>query len=256
MTQVTSRVLSPPTLGLRSANNDYSILTPQGNCQYNFANYKVLQGKDITRWAILDFSQRWTSNCRYTPLDVDKFAQAFIKRAWNMGVCMNNYLFYEPSSMDILSNPQELSNLLKHVYHVLANGHLQILICPMADRHQGYKALKRICKTEIGLMTQCCLSSLANKCQSQYLSNFILKTNVKAGGINMELYHPVPNIGGDGHVMFLGTDVNHPTGLDKSSPLIAAVVATINWPAANYYASRCRTQPRGEKISTRSERCA
>ncbi|XXG68940.1 hypothetical protein AAC387_Pa06g1922 [Persea americana] len=255
MTQVTSRVLSPPLLKLRGANNDCSALTPEGSCQYNLLNHKVVYGKDMIRWGILDFSQHWSNNRRYMPLEVDKFTRAFVQRSRKLGIRMENYLFYEESSMDILSNPKALSDLLKYVYHDLANGHLQILFCPMADKHQGYKTLKRICETEIGIMTQCCLSFEANKCQDQTLANIALKMNAKAGGSNMELYQQLPNLGGDGHVMFIGADVNHPTGHDGLSPSITAVAATMNWPGANRYASRLRAQHRGEKIQDIGEMC-
>ena len=49
--------------------------------------------------------------------------------------------------------------------------------------------------------------------------------------------------------MFIGADVNHPASRDINSPSIAAVVATVNWPAANRYAARvCAQGHRVEKI--------
>ena len=108
---------------------------------------------------------------------------------------MENYLFYKPSSMDVLSNPKALSDLLKHVYHDIAKGRLQIHFCPMTEKHEGYKTFKWIFETEIDIMTQCCLSFHSNECQDQYLANLALKMNAKAGGINMELYEPLPILG-------------------------------------------------------------
>ena len=56
--------------------------------------------------------------------------------------------------------------------------------------------------------------------------------------------------------MFLGADVNHPGYQDTRSPSIAAVVATVNWPAANRYAARVFPQyNRSEKILNFGDVC-
>ena len=56
--------------------------------------------------------------------------------------------------------------------------------------------------------------------------------------------------------MFLGVDVNHPGYQDTRSPSIAAVVATVNWPAANRYAARVFPQyNRSEKILNFGDVC-
>jgi len=39
--------------------------------------------------------------------------------------------------------------------------------------------LKRICETDLGLLTQCCLSKHVFKISKQYLANVSLKINVK-----------------------------------------------------------------------------
>ena len=59
--------------------------------------------------------------------------------------------------------------------------------------------------------------------------------------------------------MFIDADVNHPTGQDRMSPSITAVVATMNWPGANRYAVRLRAQQgqhHAEKIHHIGEMCA
>ncbi|KAI3969112.1 hypothetical protein MKW92_044853, partial [Papaver armeniacum] len=47
--------------------------------------------------------------------------------------------------------------------------------------------LKRICETELGLVSQCCLTKHVFKMSKQYLANVTLKINVKVGGRNTVL---------------------------------------------------------------------
>lgn len=71
----------------------------------------------------------------------------------------------------------------------------------------------------------------------------------KLGGSNVELNERFPHFADEDYVMFIGADVNHPTARNSTSPSIAAVVGTINWPAANHYAARVQPQDhRKEKI--------
>lgn len=46
----------------------------------------------------------------------------------------------------------------------------------------------------------------------------------------------------------MGADVTHPHPLDDFSPSIAAVVGSVNWPAANKYVSRMRSQTHRQEI--------
>ena len=41
--------------------------------------------------------------------------------------------------------------------------------------------LKRICETDLGLVSQCCLTKHVFKISRQYLANVALKINVKVG---------------------------------------------------------------------------
>jgi eukaryotic translation initiation factor 2C len=48
--------------------------------------------------------------------------------------------------------------------------------------------------------------------------------------------------------MFMGADVTHPCPLEDISPSAAAVVGSMNWPAANKYVSRMRSQTHRQEI--------
>ncbi|KAG9439497.1 hypothetical protein H6P81_019662 [Aristolochia fimbriata] len=253
MTEATGRVIGQPDLKIRDNRNNEIQLTPNDRCQWNFLKKKVLEGKRVDRWGILDFS----SQCRDggEPLKVDKFIKSLVERCRSLGIHLSNTPYRKKSNMAVLDNSSDLHTILKTICSETEEK-LQILLCPMTDRHPGYKILKLICETEIGIVTQCCRSSVANRLGDQYLANLALKINMKVGGTNVELLRRLPGLHDNHHFMFIGADVNHPTGQDQEGPSIAAVAATINWPAANKYAARFRLQKnRTERIEELGKMC-
>ncbi|CAI9786779.1 unnamed protein product [Fraxinus pennsylvanica] len=89
---------------------------------------------------------------------------------------------------------------------------------------------------KLGSLSVCCLSTTVSKGQDKYFASLCLKINAKLGGSNVELSGRLPHFEGKEHVMFIGADVSHPGRRD--CPSIAAVVGTVNWPAANRYAAK------------------
>ncbi|XP_042500734.1 protein argonaute 2-like [Macadamia integrifolia] len=268
MTQVIGRVIRAPDLKLGDTGGRARRFTQnREDCQWNLLDRTVLGGKSIDRWAVLDFSshdQRFKQNS----LVYDEFVQQLMMRCRKLGIGMKTPLFHEFSDMRELSDTEMLRKRLNNVYDK-AHHQLQLLVCPMIDRNSGYNALKWICETEIGIMTQCCLSNNYNmskdkhlptekkeKKLDQYLANLALKINAKLGGSNFELFDRLPHLEGHEHVMFIGADVNHPSPGNASSPSVAAVVGTVNWPAANNYVAQYRLQQhRTEKIKEFGEMC-
>ncbi|KAJ9680056.1 hypothetical protein PVL29_019361 [Vitis rotundifolia] len=49
---------------------------------------------------------------------------------------------------------------------------LQILVCVTARKDPSYNYLKWFCETNVGIVTQCCLSSPTIKAKDQYLAKF------------------------------------------------------------------------------------
>lgn len=105
-------------------------------------------------------------------------------------------------------------------------------------------------------MTQSCFLTPYNARSPAFLTSLAHKINVKMGGRNVD-EGLLPFFDYEEHVMLIGADVNHPASRDRrGSPSIAAVVATVNWPAANKYASRiCIQEGQSEKISNFGEIC-
>ncbi|KAJ8763817.1 hypothetical protein K2173_003599 [Erythroxylum novogranatense] len=252
MTSVVGRVIGPPDLKLSGYNGTtLKVAVDREKCQWNLVGKAVVEGKAIERWAVLDLTSsdnRW--NCK-------NFMESLTKKCEKLGIPMKKPLICEESGMNVLCNVGMLHQLLVNLNDQalkIYKGKLQILLCIMSRKHPGYKYLKWISETKVGVVTQCCLST--SKINDQYLSNLALKINAKLGGSNVELIDQPPCFDGEDHVMFVGADVNHPAAGNKTSPSIAAVVATMNWPAANRYAARVRPQcHRQEKIQNFGDMC-
>ncbi|KAL1321190.1 hypothetical protein HN51_065919 [Arachis hypogaea] len=255
MTTVTGRVLGPPKLKLSdpSGRTIHMALTPE-KCQWNLVEKSMVEGKPVECWGILDFTLR--SRCVFFD---NRFISKLIEKYNKFGIIMKEPVWIEKTDMLKLGNYNQLSDLLEKINDAVSRKYrcrLQFLLCVMASKDPGYKCLKWIAETKVGIVTQCCLSGNANSAKDQYLTNLALKINAKIGGSNVELINRLPHFEGDGHVMFIGADVNHPASRDANSPSMAAVVATVNWPAANRYAARvCAQEHRTEKILNFGEVC-
>lgn len=86
--------------------------------------------------------------------------------------------------------------------------------------------LKRICETDLGLVSQCCLTKHVFRMSKQYLANVALKINVKVGGRNTVLVDALSRripLVSDRPTIIFGADVTHPHPGEDSSPSIAAV---------------------------------
>lgn len=95
---------------------------------------------------------------------------------------------------------------------------------PFEISHVG--DLKRICETELGIVSQCCLTKHVFKMSKQYMANVALKINVKVGGRNTVLVDALSRripLVSDRPTIIFGADVTHPHPGEDSSPSIAAV---------------------------------
>nr|CAB3497884.1 unnamed protein product [Digitaria exilis] len=113
---------------------------------------------------------------------------------WNMiNKSVNPRPFVEVKS----AAPNHIENALRDVHRratqMLAQqgtgNQLQLLIVILPDVSCSYGKIKRVCETEIGIVSQCCLPRHASRPNKQYLENVALKINVKVsvGGRNTVL---------------------------------------------------------------------
>ncbi|KAG4990267.1 hypothetical protein JHK87_023724 [Glycine soja] len=235
ITTIVGRVLGSPELKLGDPNRKIIKLTvDMEKCHWNLSGRSMVEGKPIEYWGILDFTS--CGSYKYK-LRGKEFIQKLIGKYKKLGIYMQEPIWYEESSMKILASYDLLSELLEKINNICKynQAHLQLLLCVMAKKSPGYKYLKWISETKLGIVTQCCLSNSANEGEDKFYTNLALKINAKLGG---------------------RVDVNHPGYQDTRSPSIAAVVATVNWPAANRYAARVFPQyNRSEKILNFGDVC-
>ncbi|KAI4381366.1 hypothetical protein MLD38_007444 [Melastoma candidum] len=249
MTRVNGRILQPPKLKLGDRGLVRDLVPSRQDCQWNLVDSHVVEGIRIDEWALISFGG--TPEQKST---IPNFITQLSHRCERLGIHLARTPAVSPmfESNQLLNNVALLESKLKKVYKAASNG-LQLLLCVMERKHCGYADLKRIAETTIGVMTQCCLYSNLGKPNSQFLANLSLKINAKVGGCTVALYNSLPGqiprlLRYSQPVMFMGADVTHPHPLDDTSPSIAAVVGSMNWPAANKYVSRMRSQTHRQEI--------
>ncbi|KAJ8424584.1 hypothetical protein Cgig2_028562 [Carnegiea gigantea] len=150
---------------------------------------------------------------------------------WNM---MNKVFNPNPVLPVLSARPDQVEKALKTRYHdamsklAAQNKELDLLIVILPDNNGSlYGDLKRICETELGIVSQCCLTKHVFKMSKQYLANVALKINVKVGGRNTVLVDAISRripLVSDRPTIIFGADVTHPHPGEDSSPSIAAVL--------------------------------
>nr|XP_043624917.1 protein argonaute 7 [Erigeron canadensis] len=249
MTRLNGRILRPPKLKLGDGGEVTNLFPSRHDRQWNFSGSQVFEGSRIGRWAVISFGG--TNEQRSI---IPKFIDKLTQRCEQLGIFLNKNTVIKPQfeSMQVLNNVSLLESKIKKIQKA-ANDKLQLLVCIMEKKHKGYADLKRISETSIGVMSQCCLYQNLARLSSQFLANLALKINAKIGGCTVALYTSLPAqipriLKLDEPVMFLGADVTHPHPLDDFSPSVAAVVGSVNWPAANKYVSKMRSQTHRQEI--------
>ncbi|KAG6398870.1 hypothetical protein SASPL_140341 [Salvia splendens] len=249
MTQLKGRILYPPKLKLGHNGHVRNLTPSRHDRQWNLLDSHVFEGTCVKRWAIISFGGSTDQKS-----GIPRFINQLCQRCEQLGIFLNKSTVISPlfEPMHVLANAKVLESKLRKI-HKAAFNNLQLLICVMERKHKGYADLKRIAETSIGVLSQCCLYSNLGRPSSQFLANIALKINAKVGGCTVALYNSLPCqmprlFKHDEPVIFMGADVTHPHPLDDSSPSVAAVVGSVNWPAANKYASRMRSQTHRQEI--------
>ncbi|TVU45670.1 hypothetical protein EJB05_05163, partial [Eragrostis curvula] len=244
---VDARVLPPPMLKYHDSGREKECNPSIG--QWNMNNKRFINGGLIKNWACVSFASRLHPN------QISMFCDNLVGVCNNMGMQVNGR-----QCVDIVqARPDNLESALRSIHgqsaQVLAQQgvtgqQLELLIVVLPDVNASffYGRVKRLCETELGVITQCCLPKNVQKGDRQYLQNLALKINVKVGGRNTvlkdALYRRI-HLVTDLPTIIFGADVTHPAPGEDASPSIAAVVASMDWPEVSTY--RCLVSSQGHR---------
>nr|AGS47792.1 argonaute 5 [Salvia miltiorrhiza] len=249
MTSIEARVLPPPMLKYHETGRD-SLVTPSVG-QWNMIDKKMINGGKIEFWACINFS-------RMSDTNAGQFCNDLIGMCSSKGMECNAQPLVPvrsprgPIEKALFDLEAETSSKLRKLN---ATGkQLQLLIVILPDVTGSYGTIKRVCETELGIVSQCCQPKNVmkpGKQYMQYMENVSLKINAKVGGRNSVLDLAVkgkfPYLS-DRPTIIFGADVTHPQPGEDSSPSIAAVVASMDWPEVTKYRGLVSAQAHREEI--------
>ncbi|XP_010243012.1 PREDICTED: protein argonaute MEL1-like [Nelumbo nucifera] len=245
---IEGRVLPPPMLQYHETGRETKVQPRVG--QWNMINKKMFKGGTVNYWACVNFSR----------LNRDiaiQFCQELAGMCTSKGMAFNpnpllNMVSVRPDQIERTLAEIEIQSRKTLASRGVTGKQLQLLIIILPDASGHYGKIKRVCETELGMISQCCQPQKAGKLSKQYLENVALKINVKAGGRNTVLVDAVERripLLTDRPTIIFGADVTHPPPGEDSSPSIAAVVASMDWPEATKYRGLVSAQgPREELI--------
>uniref|UniRef100_A0A1J3CP72 Protein argonaute 1 n=1 Tax=Noccaea caerulescens TaxID=107243 RepID=A0A1J3CP72_NOCCA len=242
---VEARILPPPWLKYHDSGREGTCLPQVG--QWNMMNKKMINGGTVNNWFCINFSRQVQDNIART------FCQELAHMCYTSGMAFNP----EPILPVVSARPEQVEKVLKTRYHdataKLPQGkEVDLLIVILPDNNGSlYGDLKRICETELGIVSQCCLNKHVFKMSKQYMANVALKINVKVGGRNTVLVDALSRripLVSDRPTIIFGADVTHPHPGEDSSPSIAAVVASQDWPEITKYAGLVCAQAHRQEL--------
>ncbi|XP_056853062.1 protein argonaute 5-like [Raphanus sativus] len=206
LTSIEARVLPPPTLKfLNFYNISEEITVTPNEGKWNMFKKKMINGASVTRWTCVNFST-------LSPISATKFCQELTKMCRDLGMHIQHI------TQIISYDPEKIEDALREIHKKTAD--LQLLIVILPDMTGSYGKIKKICETELGIVSQCIRPGT------------ILERPHLLGGKNYVLDKHISMVQDTPTIIF-GADVTHPTKAEQSS--LAAVVASMDWPEISTY---------------------
>ncbi|TYG72081.1 hypothetical protein ES288_D05G451400v1 [Gossypium darwinii] len=238
---VNARILPAPLLKYHDTGKQKNCLPQVG--QWNMKDKKMVYWGTVNNWICISFCSK------VGPKLAHNFWTKLADTCRIYGMAFNSVPVIPPLN----ASPDQVEEVLKTLYRkamnkLQQNKELDLLIAILPDNNGSlYGDLKRICETDIGIVSQCCLSKYVLDIKGPYLTNVALKINVKVGGSNTALAAAIPSVS-DRRTIIFGADVTHPSPGEDSSPSIAAVVASQDWPEITKYAALVCTQAHRKEV--------
>ncbi|XP_047340340.1 protein argonaute MEL1-like [Impatiens glandulifera] len=242
-TVVEARLLPPPLLKYAGSQEAPYV------GQWNMLNKRMFDGAKIDFWTCVNFS-------KLNQKQVGQFCWDLVQMCINKGLIFNK----QPLIPIHSANSNHIGKALTSIHSqcneqltkMKANGrHLQLLLVILPEISGSYGMIKKICETELGIVSQCFQPKQVLKRTLPYLENVTLKINVKAGGRNTVLasaFARTLDFVCDKPTIIFGADVTHPAPGEDSSCSIAAVVASMDWPEVTTYKGLVSAQKHREEI--------
>ncbi|PWA91025.1 argonaute family protein [Artemisia annua] len=244
-TPIVARVLPPPSLCYRGPQSE---VTPAAG-QWTMSGLKVINGGIVEYWTIINFS-----------LQNEEAVLDFVHELVSM--CRDKGIVFKPQPLLAMRSamPHTIEKALADLHsqasaqlaRISPGRHLQMLFVILPEtKGSYYSRIKRVCETELGIVSQCCKPQHIMKRSSKYFENVALKINVKVGGRNTVLSAALncmlPYVT-DRPTIIFGAYVSHPHPGEDSSPSIAAVVASMDWPEVTRYKALMSAQQHRQEI--------
>ncbi|XP_058098156.1 protein argonaute 1A-like isoform X2 [Magnolia sinica] len=243
---VEARILPAPRLKYHDDGNERDCRPEVG--QWNMRNKKMVNGGTVNKWTCINFARNVA----------EPVARNFCRELAQMCKISGMNFELEPALPLYTARPDQVERALKARFHEAMTvlrpqgKELDLLIVILPENNGSlYGDLKRICEIDLGVISQCCLAKHVFKMAKQYMANVSLKINVKVGGRNTVLVDAlsrrIPLVSDRATIIF-GADVTHPHPGEDSSPSIAAVVASQDWPEITRYAGLVSAQAHRQEI--------
>ncbi|KAL2630171.1 hypothetical protein R1flu_014857 [Riccia fluitans] len=244
LSRVEARVLPAPRLKYYDQKTGRPTNFQPVEGQWNMIGMKLIDGGVVNHWACINFS------CNVHDADARRFCNDLAE------TCSKSGMRFSREYLTLVSaRPEEMSGALRHVFNQsrTKGKHLELLVAILPDQSNVilYGDIKRICETELGVVSQCCQTKQVHKGNRQYLANLVLKINAKVGGRNTVLKDAIDRripVVSDMPTIIFGADVTHPHPGEDSSPSIAAVVASKDWPEVTKYAGLVSAQAHRQEL--------
>lgn len=226
--ELDGRVLEAPDIQYGGAPNPSMAMSRNigDRGSWDHRNFRLVNGKTIAKWAVLNFSGRVKDDVAY------KFALELIRIGKIHGVIMAEPTDY---AEDIRRNLNAEDARRLFVNMNTKHPGLELIVAIFDGTTPAYNMVKTCGDITYGILTQGVDSKNVNKLQEQTISNILLKINTKLGGRNWLLSKSNRLFSGllqdlyNGPVMFFGADVTHPSPGDlKVTESIAAVTGSLD----------------------------
>jgi eukaryotic translation initiation factor 2C len=232
-----ARVLDSPEL-LYHPSSQEPVVKP-GVGMRNMRGKKLAMGGTLDSWAVVVFAGQHEAR----PDTIERFISDFCGACQNMNLKVLNDrppILYGDSRGGY---EQILKKAFLQGYNSCGQIPPRLLLCVLPRKDKTlYGNIKKITDTVVGVPSQCVVVDHFKRkpANINYLSNVILKVNVKLGGTNCFIRPESIPFLSDEVSMIMGADVSH-CGISRDSPSVASLVGTID-PRASRYASSIRYQ--------------